>query len=70
MLFRSGFVDLPLDMRGSIRLPSGENLYLYNSEALVIPNRYDQSTSRRTVAFYLDPSNIELRFIPENYSRV
>lgn len=70
LLGTGGYVDLPVDLRGVLRLPDGTQLNLLSSDELVIPNYYDQGVSRLTTAFYLEPEDVEITLIPTSrYAR-
>jgi hypothetical protein len=44
-----------IDMRGVIRKPNGDKVYLHSDVCLEVPNLPDDSVTSRTVVFFLDP---------------
>jgi hypothetical protein len=55
---------------GRIRAPAGDIVYLRSAEVLTVPDRADIQVSPRTVAFFLDPTDVEVslttREVPES----
>ena len=60
----SAFVDLPVDLRGTIRTQEGDDVVLRSTDALEVTTQASISLSRRTVAFYLSPNDVEVDVIP------
>jgi len=58
------FVDLPIDLRGTIRTQDGDDVYLRSTDALQVTTQASLSLSRRTVAFYLSPEDVEVEIVP------
>jgi hypothetical protein len=58
LLPRRTRLELPVGLRGRIRAPGGEMLWIFDNDGLTIPDRPELSVSSRTVAFYLDPVDI------------
>ena len=60
----NGFVDLPVDLRGTIRTQEGTELYLRSTDALEVATQAQLSLSRRTTTFYLNPDDVNVTIVP------
>jgi hypothetical protein len=61
---QNGYVDLPVDLRGVLRLPGGSTLAVSDTDALVIPEYPELGVSRRTVAFFLSREQVSIDLRP------
>lgn len=61
---QQGYVDLPVDLRGVLHLPSGYPLLLSDTDALVIPEYPELGVSRRTTAFFLAREQVSIDLRP------
>ena len=66
----AGYADVPVDIRGVIRAPSGTNIYIYGPDRLVIPTVAEENISPRTVGFYLRSSDVVVNPMAVNYNRI
>ena len=62
---RAATVELPVGLRGTIRLPSGQTVQLTGSDALEIPPFIAQGVSRRNAAFFVAPSDVVVELVGE-----
>jgi hypothetical protein len=51
-------VDLPLSMRGTLRLSDGVETVLTGTNTLAIPDNSDTGATRRTVCYFLRPADV------------
>ncbi len=54
------YVELPLDMRGSVLLPDGTSLSISGDKTLTIPEVLEQGVSRRTTAYFMAESAVDV----------
>lgn len=62
-------VRQPIDLRGWLRKPDGTVVMLYGND-LIVPADYIQSVSRRTTAFFMRESDIDLTLTQMPYFQV
>jgi hypothetical protein len=66
LLSRRSRVDTPIDLRGRVIKPDGNTYWVFDPYKLVIPTIADEMVSSRTVAFFLDTSNIIVETVPSD----
>jgi hypothetical protein len=66
LLPRTSKVETPIDLRGRVIKPGGQEEWLFNQHKLVVPLAIGEMASPRTVSFFLSSADIIVEAVPTN----